>query len=79
MELGVQLQATDGEPLADPTRYRHLIGSLVYLVTRPDISHAVHIPSKFCLCTHRASLNSPPSSLMISSWHYLSLVVVLSF
>ena len=46
MELGVHLRATDGEPLADPTRYRHLVGSLVYLgVTRPDISHVVHILS----------------------------------
>ena len=46
MELGVHLRATDGEHLADPTRYRHLVGSLVYLgVTRPDISHVVHILS----------------------------------
>lgn len=48
MELNLQLCATDGESLADPTRYRHLVGSLVYLgVTRPDISHAVHILSQF--------------------------------
>ena len=48
MELGVHLRATDGEHLADPTRYRHLVGSLVYLgVTRPDISHVVHILSQF--------------------------------
>ena len=48
MELGVHLRATDGEPLADPTRYLHLVGSLVYLgITRPDISHVVHILSQF--------------------------------
>ena len=48
MELNDHLRATDGEPLADPTRYRHIVGSLVYLgVTRPDISYAIHILSQF--------------------------------
>ena len=48
MELHLQLRASDGVPLSDPSRYRHLVGNLVYLaVTRPDISHAVHILSQF--------------------------------
>jgi hypothetical protein len=48
MDLNVHLMATDGEPLEDPTRYHHIIGSLIYLgVTRPDISYSVHILSQF--------------------------------
>ena len=48
MELNIHLRPTDGEPLADSTRYRHLVGSLVYLgVTRPDISYPVHMLSQF--------------------------------
>src|SRR3954468_13250019 len=48
MELNLSLRASDGDPLSDPTRYRHLVGSLVYLaVTRPDISYSVQILSQF--------------------------------
>jgi hypothetical protein len=44
MELNVHLCATDGEPLVDPTRYRHIVGSLVYIgVTCPNISYSVNI------------------------------------
>ena len=48
MDLHLQLRPNDGTPLQDPARYRHIVGSLVYLtVTRPNIAHAVHILSQF--------------------------------
>nr|XP_040245108.1 uncharacterized mitochondrial protein AtMg00810-like [Aegilops tauschii subsp. strangulata] len=66
MELNVQLRASDGDPLPNPTRYRHLVGSLVYLtVTRPDISYPVHILSQ---------LVSAPTSV-----HYSHLLRVLRY
>lgn len=66
MELGIHLRPNDGEPLQDPTRYRHLVGSLVYLgVTRPNISHSVHILSQFV---------SAPTQL-----HYTHLLRVLRY
>ena len=42
-----KLHASEGE-LVDPTFYRQLIGSLMYLVnTRPDMSFAVNTLSQF--------------------------------
>ncbi|XP_039133201.1 uncharacterized mitochondrial protein AtMg00810-like [Dioscorea cayenensis subsp. rotundata] len=48
MEVNVKYKNDDGKPISDPTHYRKIVGSLVYLtMTRPDISFAVHILSQF--------------------------------
>lgn len=44
----LKLCQNDGEPLADNTQYRRLIGKLLYLtITRPDICFAVQQLSQF--------------------------------
>ncbi|KAL5547546.1 hypothetical protein UlMin_002777 [Ulmus minor] len=48
MEQNLKLTTTDGELLNDATKYRRLIGRLIYLtVTRPDIVYSVQTLSQF--------------------------------
>ncbi|KAL2232051.1 UNVERIFIED_CONTAM: Retrovirus-related Pol polyprotein from transposon RE1, partial [Sesamum indicum] len=45
---GIKLHSAFGAPLADPERYRRLVGCLLYLCfTRPDISHSAQQLSQF--------------------------------
>ena len=47
-EVNAKLRKDEGDLLVDPTVYRRLVGSLVYLtITRPDISYAVNVVSQF--------------------------------
>ena len=61
MELNVKLRKDEGELLPDPTVYRTLVGSLIYLTnTRPDISFAVQQVSQFMASPrhlHMAAVN----------------------
>ncbi|XP_021828884.1 uncharacterized protein LOC110769255 [Prunus avium] len=48
MEQNLKLTNSDGEVLNDPSRFRLLVGSLIYLtITRPEITYAVNILSQF--------------------------------
>ena len=48
IELKVHLTPSREKPLSNPSLYRWLVGSLVYLtVTVPDISYAVHQVSQY--------------------------------
>ena len=48
MEVNFKYRKDEGDLLDDPTLYRRLVGSLIYLTTtRPDISYAVHQVSQF--------------------------------
>ncbi|KAE8694951.1 hypothetical protein F3Y22_tig00110761pilonHSYRG00036 [Hibiscus syriacus] len=48
MEPNIKMCAHEGKDLEDATMYRQLVGSLIYLtLTRPDISYAVGVMSRY--------------------------------
>ncbi|XP_019054536.1 PREDICTED: uncharacterized protein LOC109115219 [Nelumbo nucifera] len=48
LEVNLKLSKDDGSSLEDPTLYRQLVDSLIYLtMTQPDISYVAHIVSQF--------------------------------
>ena len=48
MEQILKLKSKEGNEFEDATRYRHIVGSLIYLTTtRPNISFVVGILSRF--------------------------------
>ena len=66
VELNAHLTPTGGKLLSNPSLYRQLVGSLVYLiVTRPDISYAVHQVSQY--------LSAPRST------HYATVLRILRY
>ncbi|GJZ79190.1 uncharacterized mitochondrial protein-like protein [Tanacetum coccineum] len=48
MDPIVKLISIDGKPLTDPSKYRTLVGKLLYLtITRPDLAFVAHALSQF--------------------------------
>ena len=66
VEFNVRLTPSRGKPLSDPSLYKQLVGSLVYLiVTHPDISYAVHQVSQY--------MSAPRST------HYVAILRILQY
>jgi hypothetical protein len=78
MDLHLQIRPNDGTPLEHPSRYQHIVGSLVYLiVSRPDIAHDIHILIQF-VSAPTYSFWTFTSCPEILTWHLISMFVLCS-
>ena len=69
LKVNVKLQKDDGDLLSDPTSYKCLVGSLVYLtITRPDISYAANIASQFVTAPQHHHLVAVKKDHSVHSW-----------
>ena len=83
MEINVKYRRDEGELLKDPTLYRKLVGSLIYLtITRPDISMLSILSASSCKPLGISTYLQSAASLDISVAHlvmaYSSLLVLFS-
>lgn len=59
LEINVKYSKDDSDDLHDPTLYRQLVGSLIYLtITRPDISYSVQVVSQFVAAPKKIHLTA---------------------
>ncbi|CAL8151588.1 unnamed protein product [Prunus armeniaca] len=84
MEQGTKLSDA-GDLLKDPSQFRRLVGRLIYLtITRPDITYAVHVLSRFMHAPRMPHMeaalrilkylkNAPGQGLFFSAGNYLKL------
>ncbi|XP_013589183.1 PREDICTED: uncharacterized protein LOC106297500 [Brassica oleracea var. oleracea] len=87
LEQNHQLGKVESPVLADPRKYRRLVGRLLYLLhTRPELSYSVHVLSQYMQTPKEAHWeaaqrvvrflkNSPGQGIMLSSSKDMSLTI----
>ena len=59
LEQNMRVSADTGDVLEDPTMYRRIVGSLIYMtITRPDLSYAVGLVSQFMQTPRKPHLDA---------------------
>ena len=59
MEANHKLALADSPFIKDPTRYKRLVGRIIYLtITRPELCCAVHILSQFMQAPKEAHMEA---------------------